>query len=463
MAAYLSLDFSSSVSLTLKECFLVIVSTNCDTIILALGRAMITFTYQYKIKPTQQQIRQFEQYLDICRSVYNFAHAERKAWLESRKSRIDCCPIVSEYIIPADAPFPSYNNQAKALTEAKKKIPHLKLVNAQTLQQVLKRLDKAWSDFFKMPERGFPRFRTKNRFRSFVFPQPLKNCLDNGRIKLPSIGWVKIRQSRSYPTGFVPKQFQVVKRASGYYLMITFQLKESVPDAIPEKVSLGIDAGIESFIATSSGELIKNPRFLRCQLKKLKTLQRRLKKKIKGSNNWLKLQKKIARFHEKIANNRRDWLFKLAHYLCDQADNIFVEDINFKSWSRGLFCRQSLDSGIGGFINEVLPFVCWKRGKFYLKVDKNFTSQECSNCGQHTGKKTLSQRLHVCQFCHHTESRDINAAKIIRDRGRVAVGQTVFKKACGDDATGFKQLRARGVRGKPAHTQSKLFELVGNL
>ncbi len=310
--------------------------------ILALSRTMITFTYQYKIKPTKQLLRQIEQYLDICRSVYNYGHAERKAWLESRKSLRDRCSIVSEYIIPADTPFPGYNLQAKALAEAKKKLPHLKLVNAQCLQQVLKRLDKAWTNFFKMPERGKPRFKSKNRFRSFVFPQLGKNCLDNGRVKFPSIGWIRIRQSRPYPTGFIPKQFQVVRRASGYYLMITFQSLESVPDPEPGKVSIGIDAGIESFVATPT-ELIKSPKFLQHKARKLKLLQRRLKKKRIGSNNWLKLQNKIAKLHEIIANNRRDWLFKLAHYLCNQlrssgdslADNIFVEDIDFSSWSKG--------------------------------------------------------------------------------------------------------------------------------
>ena len=383
---------------------------------------------------------QFEQYLSICRSVYNFAHAERKAYLESRKCKINCCSIKYEYIISADATFPNYNNQAKALTEAKKKLPHLLSVNAQTLQQVLKRLDKAWSDFFKMKDRGFPRFRSKNRFRSFIFPQLGKNCLDTGRVKLPSIGWIRIRQSRPYPTGSTPKQFQIVKKASGYYLLIVFQSPETVPDTLPGQKSLGIDAGIESFVATPT-ELIKSPKFLRSKLKKLQKLQRQLKNKIKGSNNWLKLQNKIARFHEKIANTRRDWLFKLAHYLCDQADNIFVENIDFKSWSKGLFGKQSLDSGIGGFTNEILPFVCWKRGKFYLKVDKDYSSQECSNCEQHTGKKQLSERFHVCQFCGHTESRDTNSAKIIRDRGRVAVGQTVtYQKACGDGLSGVKQL-----------------------
>ena len=389
---------------------------------------MIKFTYRYKIKPTKQLFKQFDQYLDICRSVYNYGHSERKAWLESRKSKIDRCSIVSEYIIAADAAFPSYKNQAKALTEAKKKFPHLKLVNAQCLQQVLKRLDKAWTDFFKVPERGFPRFRSKNRFRSFIFPQLGKNCLDIGRVKLPSIGWIGIRQSRDYPTGFTPKQFQIVRRATGYHLMIVFQSSEVVPEPIPGKISLGLDAGIKSFVATSFEELIKSPKFLRSKLRKLKLLQRRLKKKTKGSNNWLKLQNKIAKFNEKVANTRRDWLFKLAHYLCEQADNIFVEDINFKSWSRGLFALSSLDSGIGGFINEILPFVCWKRGRFYLKVDKNFTSQECSNCGQRTGKKTLNQRLHICQFCNHTESRDTNSAKIIMQRGQRAVGHTVQEK-----------------------------------
>ena len=392
-----------------------------------ISLAMITLTYQYKIKPTQQQIKQFEEYLNICRSVYNFAHAERKAWLESRKSQVDRCSIISEYIVPADATYPGYNNQAKALTLAKKKFPHLKLVNAQCLQQILKRVDKAWHDFFEIPERGFPRFKSKNRLRSFIFPQLLKNCLGQRKVKIPSIGWVRIRQSRAYPVGFVPKQFQVVKRASGYYLMIVFQSEEKVPDVLPGNESIGLDAGIESFIATPT-ELIKSPKYLRSKLRKLEILQRRLKKKTKGSNNWLKLQKRIAKFHEKVANSRKDWQFKLAHYFCDQADNIFVEDINYKSWSRGLFCKQSLDSGIGGFMHQILPFVCWKRGKYYLQIDKNYTSQECSNCGEFTGKKKLAERIHQCQYCGHTESRDINAAKIIRNRGIEAVGHTVRKK-----------------------------------
>ncbi len=399
---------------------------------------MITLTYEYKIQPTKLQIEQIEQYLNICRSVYNYAHAERKAWLESRKSLRDRCSIFSEYIVPADAPFPTYKIQAKNLTEAKKKLPHLKLVNAQCLQQVLKRLDQAWTNFFQVKNRGFPKFKNRNRFRSFVFPQLGKNCLDVGRVKLPSLGWIRIRQSREYPTGFTPKQFKIIRRASGYYLQISFQSLESIPDIIPGKTSIGIDASIESFVATPT-ELIKSPKFVIQQARKLRLLQRKLKKKVKGSNNWLKLQKTIAKLHERVANTRKNWHFNLAHYLCDQADNIFVEDINFNSWSKGLFAKQSLDSGIGGFINQILPFVCWKRGKYYLKVNKDFTSQTCPNCQQRTGKKDLSQRTHHCHYCGHFEPRDMASAKVIMQRGLIAVGHTVTENACGDDLTGFEQ------------------------
>jgi putative transposase len=420
---------------------------------------VITFTYRSKIKPTKQQIIQIEQYLDICRSVYNFAQAERKAWLESRKSKVDRCSLVSEYILPADLPFPGYNEQAKSLTKAKQKIPHLKLVNAQCLQQVLKQLDRAWIDFFRVSGRGFPKFKNKNRFRSFVFPQLGKDCLANGRVKLPSIGIVRIRQSREYPTGFTPKQFRIVRRATGYYLMVTFSSNESVPDPIPGKISIGLDAGIESFVATPN-ELIKSPKFVLNKTRKLKLLQRKFKKKTKGSKNWLKLQSKVAKTHEKVANTRRDWHFKLSHQICSVVDNIFGEDINFNSWSRGLFCKQSLDSGIGGFINEVLPFVAWKQGKYYLKADKNGTSRECPKCNQFTGKKELNQRVHICQFCQHQESRDTASAKIIMQRGQRAVGHTVFKNACGDVLTGIGQdilpnlVKSRRTKNPPVQLDS---------
>lgn len=406
---------------------------------------MINLNYQFKLKLSKKQIREIDYILEVNCRVYNFAVTERKDWIKSRKSPINACSIFSEYIIAAQTPYPNYNIQAKNLTIAKQNNPELKSVNAQVLQQTLKTVDRAFSDM-KSKGNGFPRY--KKKMRSFVFPAMLKNCLAKGKIKLPQLGWLKIRQSRDYPTGFEVKQARIVKKASGYYVILTFQSQEQCPDVPVGKTSLGIDAGIESFVATSNQELIKAPKFLVKSQRKLKLLQRRLKHKKIGSKNWLKLQQKIAKVHEQIANTRKDWHFKLAHNLCNQTDNIFVEDINFKSWSRGIVRKQSLDSGIGQFINEILPYICWKRGKFYQKVDKNFTSQECPNCHQQTGKKSLNQRLHHCQFCGYQENRDVASAKVIKNRGliactersRSAVGQPVIQNACRDGLTGIKQL-----------------------
>ncbi|MDJ0899567.1 MAG: transposase, partial [Xenococcus sp. MO_188.B8] len=293
---------------------------------------MISFTYEYKLKPTKKQIQDIEMYLEVSRAVYNWNHGERKDWIQSRKIPIDRCSIVQEYIIPADKPFPNYNIQANNLTQAKKKYLHLAQVHSQVLQSSLKRLDQAWDDFFKVESRGFPKFKNKNRFRSFVYPQIKRSDFKDTEIRLPKIGWLRIRKSREYPTGFEPKQLRIVRKATGYFAQIIFVSHESVPDILPGETSLGLDAGISSFVASSRGELIKTPEFVLRAARKLQSasdpapptgareraslLQRRLKNKIKGSANWLKLQKKIAQLHFKVANRREDWLYKLAHHFC---------------------------------------------------------------------------------------------------------------------------------------------------
>ena len=131
---------------------------------------MLTITYEYKLKPTPEQILTIEHTLDVCRAVWNFALCERKDWCHSRKSVVNACSIKSEYIIPPDEPFPNYHRQAKQLTSAKNQYPLLKTVHSQVLQQTLRTLDRAW-DNMKARGFGFPRFKNKYRMRSFVFPQ----------------------------------------------------------------------------------------------------------------------------------------------------------------------------------------------------------------------------------------------------------------------------------------------------
>ncbi|AFZ45351.1 transposase IS891/IS1136/IS1341 family [Halothece sp. PCC 7418] len=398
---------------------------------------MLTLTYEYKLQPNRQQIEIIEHTLSVCRSVWNFALRERKDWHNSRKSPVNACSIQQEYIIPADEPYPNYHKQAKALTEAKKTDERLKSVNAQVLQQVLRTIDRAFADM-KEKGLGFPRFKNRYRLRSYVYPQLRgKELVKGNQIKLPQLGWVRFRKSRDIPEGFKIKQARVVRKASGYFVMLSLQLDVDVPQPFPHGHPRGLDLGFDKFVATSDGLEVKRPRFLKSLQRKLRSLQRRLKNKQKGSNNRHKLNRKIARVHQRISDTRKDWHFKLAHHLCDGAGMIFVEDINFRTWQRGMLSKHAADAGFGQFVN-ILQWVCWKRDVYFAKVDKDGTSQECSRCGTETGKKTLEIRIHNCPECGYIGARDVVSGEVIRNRGLSDLGQglDVKQNACGDDLAG---------------------------
>lgn len=396
-------------------------------------------TWEFKLEPTLEQVDTIERIFAVCRQVWNFALRERKDWLNSRKSPVNACSTEQEYILPADEPYPSYHTQAKRLTQAKEQFPHLADVHSQVLQQVLRTLDRAFEDM-RAKKLGFPRFKNKYRMRSFVFPQLGKSPLNGSLLKLPQLGWICVRLSRSIPEGFEIKQARVVRRASGYFVMLALQLVVSVPDTPISGHPRGLDLGFDKFVTTSDNEQINRPRFLQTLQSELKLLQRRLKHKKKGSNNRHKLNQKIARIHQRITDTRKDWHFKLAHRMSDGAGMIFVEDIDFRSWTRGMFSKHSADAGFGQFVN-ILQWVCFKRCVFFAKVDKNYTSQQCPECGTHTGKKELDERIHSCPVCFYTASRDVAAAQVIRNRGLEIVsglGHSLEVKeiVCGLDAAG---------------------------
>jgi putative transposase len=410
---------------------------------------VLTLTYEYKAKPTLEQIRVIEHTLDVCRKVWNFALRERKDWLDSRKCQVQHCSLTSEYIIPASEPYPNYNSQAKSLTLAKEQYPELKTVNAQVLQQVLRKLETAFIDM-KRKGMGFPRFKNRYRMRSFVYPQLGKSqFLRGNQIKLPQLGWLEYVKSREIPNGFVVKQARIVRKASGYFVTLTLECDVNVPSPVPSGNPVGLDLGLDKFVATSDGLLIERPRFLQVLHRKLKLLQRRLKHKKKGSNNRHKLNRKIARLHQRMEDTRKDWQFKLAHKLCDDAGMVFVEDIDFRTWAKGMYAAHTLDAGFGQFI-EILKWVCWKRGIYFDKVDKDYTSQVCPQCDTHTGKKELKDRIHSCPECGYTTHRDVAAAQVIRNRGISGLGRSLEENACGDGlaGTGNSLVKSRKSRKK---------------
>lgn len=386
---------------------------------------MLNLTYNYKLLPTPKQIEKIKLNLAVCKSVWNFGLYERKLWYNSRSCSINKCSLQNEYIVePFD--YPTYHLQSAGLTLAKKTNSFLKSGNAQAMQQTLRKLDRAFNDM-KAKKLGFPRY--KKRMKSLNLIGAIS--LNNNVLKMPLLDQIKIIKTRDIPDGFVIKQVQVIKKASGYYVNVMIELDVKVPSPIPHGHAIGIDVGIKSMIATSDAVILPRPKFLDKALRKIKLLQRRLKKKIIGSNNRQKAQKRIALLHEAVANRRKDYHFKLAHKLCEGVGMIFVEDINFRSWSKGMFCKQSQDMGLGQFFN-ILEYVCSQTDTYFAKVDKDYTSQICSNCGTHTGKKELSVRVHICSECGYTNDRDVVAAEVIRDRGLNAVGLTVSKNACGD-------------------------------
>jgi putative transposase len=384
---------------------------------------MFHLTYEFKLKPTTGQIAIFQDWLEQCRRVYNYALAERKHWFESRSCRINACSIRSEFIILAETKRPTYASQCKSLTTARANIPALAAVAVHVLQQTLKRLEKAFVSMWEQ-KHGFPRFKKEGTMRSFVFPQLGVNPVQNQAVKLPKIGLVKFHQSRLIPDGATIKQARIVRRVSGWYVMLTLQWDVSMPDIMPHGEGIGIDVGLTNFLATSNGLLVKRQRFFKDAECKLKLLQQRVSRKKLGSNNWRKAQKKVGQLHEYVANVRKDWHRKLSHQICKDVGMIFVEDLNLIGLSRAMLGKHCLDASWGQFFT-ILEQTCLKYGVYFQKVNANKTSQICPNCGVETGKKELDERTHNCSNCCYTTDRDVAAAQVVLLRGLAAVGHTV--------------------------------------
>ena len=397
--------------------------------------------YRYRIYPSLEQASRMVSWLEACRGVYNYALGERKDWSKSRRCAINACSLKAEYIIPADVPYPGYYAQKRALTAAKQRFAHLKDVQSQVLQDVVGRVESA---FAARKERGhgFPRFKKFGQYRSFLFPQVKADCIQGNQIKLAKLGWMPIVLHRPIPDGFTVKTVRVIRKHSGWYATLCIQADVSIPKVAPHGRSIGVDVGLEYFLSTSDGLQVERPRFFAQLQRQLKLLQRRLKRKQSRSNNRAKLIQKIGSVQEQIAAARIDWQFKLAHKLCDNAETIFVEDLDFRIMAKGVLGKHTLDAGLGQFVNQVLPWVCFKRGVYYGKVDAYGTSQECPDCGAKV-KKDLSVRVSHCHQCGSIKPRDIAAAQVINARG-----QWASQNVCGWDLSGCEATHTRQDRVK---------------
>ena len=374
--------------------------------------------YVYRIYPDSNQIDLLDEWLETCRVSYNYALRELKDWIASRKCPIDRCNLESEYIMAANYPFPSYHQQQNNLPKAKKQFPRLKSVPSQVLQTNIRRLHDAW-DFFQKRGYGFPRYKKYGQMKSLLFPQFRSNPLTGWQIQLAKLGKLQINLHRPIPDGFMIKQVRVVKKAVGWFAVVTIESDFEIPSPMPHGHSIGVDVGLLSYVATSDSYTEPRPKFFKTAYSRLKVLQKRLSRKIKRGKNCEKARIKVAKQHNHIAFKRADYQFKLAHKLCDMADTIFVEDCDFRIMAKGMLGKHTIDASFGSF-RTILEYVGKKRNVFVGRVDHRGTSQICSNCRSEV-RKELSDRYHVCYECGYgvdvPVDRDIVSAQEICNRG----------------------------------------------
>ena len=307
------------------------------------------------------------------------------------------------------------------MPSAKKIYPELKSVPSQVLQTNIRRLHEAW-DFFIKRGFGFPRYKKYGQMKSLLFPQFKENPWTGslrapsvGQVKLPKLGLIQINLHRPIPEGFVIKQVRILKKAKGWYAVIAIESNIDIPDPMPHGHCIGLDVGLLSYCATSDGFVEPGRKFFKTLYSRLKVLQHRLSKKQKRSKNYEKARKKVEAMHNHIAFVRKNYQFHLAHKLCDMADTIFLEDIDFRIMAKGFLGKHTIDASFGQF-RQILNYVGQRRNVYVAEVDHRGTSQTCPNCRIEVRKK-LEDRVHSCPECLYEVDRDIASAQELCNRG----------------------------------------------
>jgi putative transposase len=382
--------------------------------------------HQYRLRPNKQQAKKIDHWLSMLGSEYNYLLAERFNWYEQNRCPVKACPLVCH--LPELRDNPDYYSQKKTLPQLKKTHPWYSEIYSQVLQDVVKRVKVTFDRFLKGDSNGKrsgkPRFKARNRYRTFTYPQLPDGCLQGNLINLPRLGKVKVVVHRPIPDGFKVKTASVTKKADGYYLTLSLEDKtvpEIKPDFNPDSIT-GIDVGLKEFLTTSEGETVGIPQHYRKAQKRLRVIQKRLSRRKQGSNRRQKAIKQLGKQHKFVADKRKDFHFKTANWLLSKYDVVAHEELNVKGLSRTRLAKSVLDAGWSSFLS-ILANKAENAGLLVVPVSAHNTSQDCSNCGEKVPKK-LHIRWHDCPHCRCSLDRDHNAAINIKNR---AVGQSVLK------------------------------------
>ncbi len=390
--------------------------------------------YQYRLRPSYDQITLMGDWLELLRRQYNYRLGERFSWYEQNRCEINACPLIC--YLPKLRENPDFYFQKRDLVNSKALFSEYKQIHSQVLQDCVERVKKTFDRWLKGDcngkKSGKPRFKGIGRYRSFTFPQMKQDCIQGNLIKLPKIGLVKLIQHRPLPDGFKIKTATITRKVDGWYVVLSLE-DPSVPALTPDTPemdnTIGIDMGLKSFLVDDSGKEVAIPQHYRKAEKQLKRLQRGLSRKKKGSNRRKKAIKRVGKAHLKVSNQRKDFHYKTAKKLLSQEKHVAHEKLNIKGIARTRLAKSTHDAGWGQFL-QILSIKAERAGLLAIAVNPNGTSQNCSRCGTKVPKQ-LKDRLHICPKCGLTLDRDHNAAINIKHR---AVGHSVLKSQATPDA-----------------------------
>jgi putative transposase len=365
--------------------------------------------YKYRIYPNSNQQAKIDQTVGVCRFIYNLA-LETKIYAY-QAARINLSAIDLCYQLP----------------ELKAAYPWISEVDSQAVQAAVKKLDKAYAGFYRGG--GFPKFKSKRSgTQSFQCPANTRRVdWEKSTLTIPKISGIPIRLSRKFDGQI--KTVTISKTPTGkYFASILVDNKEMLPVKlnITETSTVGIDVGIKSFVVTSDGRQFEPNRKLKNNLKRLQCLQRRTSRKQKGSNNCKKANKYVATLHEKITNQRTDYIHQVTTRLIrdNQMESIVIEDLDVTGMLKNRKLSQAISDVSFGKFFEVLKYKCEWYGKNLIMINQFApSSKRCSCCGAINEALSLADRAWTCETCGTHHERDHNASKNIKWYG---LQQTIF-------------------------------------
>jgi putative transposase len=365
-------------------------------------------TYKYKLQLTPAQEQLLDRTLLLCRQVYNTALEQRRTWWARGQGK-----------------GATYYQQKAELPDLKAACPEYAEVNAQVLQDVVLRVDRAFQAYFRRvaagEKPGYPRFQCRNRYSSFTYPQYGGGAVLDGGVLSPSkIGRVSIRLHR--PMEGRPKTVTIRREADGWYAAISCVDVPMQPLA-PTGQETGIDVGLKVFLVTADGAIVANPRHYRKAERRLVKAQRCASRRKPSSIRRHKAVALLAKAHAKVRRARQDFHHKTALTLLRHYDTIYHEDVQLANLVQNPHLSKSIqDAGWSGFLS-ILSFKAACAGRSVVAVPPAFTSQDCSGCEERV-PKSLSVRTHVCPSCGLVLDRDENAARNILRLGQSRQART---------------------------------------